>query len=209
MSTHAQHAPIASRRRGLHARLGGSRGNEVLTSITALALVALIGVQLITVLALESMIRVHRFVGVVLLGPVVLKLATTGYRFARYYTGAREYREKGPPPTLLRAIAPIFVLATIGLFATGVVMLLGGSSEGAARGIHVASFWVWMGCLAVHVLLNAREVLSNLHAEWFSRARLRLAGAQLRAGLAIASILGGVLVAIALVSKITGYHLGD
>jgi hypothetical protein len=69
-------------------------------------LVALLAVQLLTVLALDSMIRVHLFVGVVLLGPVALKLATTGYRVLRYYAGAREYREKGPPPTLLRAIAP-------------------------------------------------------------------------------------------------------
>jgi hypothetical protein len=193
----------------LPARLGGSRGNEVLTSITALALVALIAVQLITVLALESMIRVHLFVGIVLLGPVSLKLATTGYRFVRYYAGAREYRQKGPPRPLLRAIAPVFVLATVGLFATGVVMLFNGSGDGAVRGLHVASFWVWIACLGLHVLLNVREVMSNVHAEWFSRARLRLAGAQLRAGLVVASILGGVLVAIALVSRITGYHMGD
>ena len=211
MSTHAHHVPLASRQRRRSRRLGGSRGNEVLTSITALALVALIGVQLITVLALESMIRIHLFVGVVLLGPVVLKLSTTGYRFVRYYAGAREYREKGPPSTLLRAIAPVFVLATVGLFTTGVVMLLNGNGngDGAVRGLHVASFWVWIACLGAHVLLNGREVLANLHTEWFSRARLRLAGAQLRAGLVVASILGGLLVAIALISRITGYHMGD
>ena len=209
MSTHAPHAPITWRSRRRLYRLGGSRGNEVLTSATAAALVALIGLQLITVLALESMIRVHLFVGVVLLGPVALKLATTGYRFVRYYAGAPEYREKGPPPTVLRAIAPVFVAATIGLFATGVVMLLNGDSEGAAHGIHVASFWVWIACFGIHVLLNGREVLTNLRSEWFSRARMRLAGAELRAGLVVASLLGGVLVAIALVSRITGYHMGD
>src|SRR3954451_457965 len=114
MSGHV-HVPSRLRR---HPALGGSRGNEILTSVTAVALLLLIGVQLLTVLSLESMISVHLFVGVVLLGPVVLKLATTGYRFARYYTGSREYRQKGPPPALLRVIAPVFVVATIGLFST-------------------------------------------------------------------------------------------
>ena len=140
--------PVAVGPSARHARrLGGSRGNELLTSINAGVLLVLIGIQLITVLALESMIRVHLFVGVVLLGPVVLKLGSTGYRFLRYYTGAREYREKGPPTKFLRALAPIFVAATIGLFASGVIMLANGGGEGAARGVHVASFWVWIACL--------------------------------------------------------------
>ena len=199
------HPPRALRR--IH--LGGSRGNEILTSVNAAALVGLLGVQLLTVLALESTIRVHLFVGVVLLGPVALKLMTTGYRFARYYTGAREYRAKGPPSTLLRVIAPVFVLATITLFSTGVAMLLAGNSDGAVRGLHVASFWVWIACFGVHVLLNGREVLRNLRSEWFDRARMRIAGAELRGALVMASILGGVLVALAVISKITGYEMGD
>ena len=205
MSGHV-HVPARLRQRPA---LGGSRGNEVLTSVTAVALLALIGVQLITVLSLESMISVHLFVGVVLLGPVVLKLATTGYRFVRYYSGAREYREKGPPPALLRVIAPVFVAATIGLFSTGVVMLLNGEGEGGVRDLHVLSFWVWIACLAVHVLLNGRQVLRNLRSEWFTRARLRVAGAEVRAGLVLASMLGGLLVALAVISKITGYDIGD
>jgi hypothetical protein len=205
MATH----PHVTTYQKLRLRLGGSRGNEILTSVNAAVLVVLLAVQLVTVLALESMISLHLFVGVVLLGPVALKLATTGYRFLRYYTGAGEYREKGPPPTLLRAIGPLFVAATIGLFATGVIMLIDGQSEGAARGLHVASFWVWIGCFAVHVAFNGREVLHNLHAEWFSRSRARIAGASVRATLVLASILGGVLVALALASKITGYEMGD
>ena len=206
MSTHAH--PVGHRER-LRARLGGSRGNEVLTSVNAAVLVVLIAAQLVTVVALESLIRVHLFVGVVLLGPVALKLAATGYRFVRYYAGAPEYRRKGPPATLLRLIAPVFVASTVTLFATGVLMLAAGDSEGATRGLHVASFWVWIACLAVHVAFNGAEVLRNLRSEWFARARQRIAGAQLRATLVLASILGGLLVAIALISKISGYEIGD
>jgi hypothetical protein len=205
MSTHA--IRTASRRH--HLRLGGSRGNEILTSVNAAVLLLLIGAQLVTVLALDSLIRVHLFVGVVLLGPVVLKLASTGYRFARYYLGSPEYRQTGPPPLVLRLTAPVFVAATVGLFTTGVLMLAGGEAEGAVRDLHVTSFWVWIACLALHVLLNGRRVLANLRGEWFSRARMAIAGAQLRAVLVLASITGGVLVAVSLLSKITGYEFGD
>lgn len=206
MSTHAH---IHTRHDRRHLRLGGSHGNQILTSLNATVLVGLIALQLVTVLALDSLIEVHLFVGVVLLGPVVLKLATTGYRFARYYGGAREYREKGPPRPLLRVIAPVFVVATIGLFTSGVLMLLDGSGEGTVRDLHVVSFWVWLAALAAHVLFNGREVVQHLRAEWRRGARDRVAGAQLRALLVLASLLGGALVALSLISKITGYEVGD
>ena len=205
MSSHAHVSP----RKRWRLRLGGSRGNETLTSVNAVLLIALIAAQLVTLLALDSLIRVHLFVGVVLLGPVVLKLATTGYRFVRYYAGAQEYRQKGPPGTLLRVIAPVFLAATVGLFASGVAMLLAGDADGVVHSVHVASFWVWIGCLAVHVLLNGREVLRNLRTEWFARSRARIAAAQVRASLVLGSLLGGVLLAIAVASKISGYEMGD
>jgi hypothetical protein len=88
-------------------------------------------------------------------------------------------------------------------------MLVAGNGEGAARGIHVTSFWIWIACLVIHVVLNARQVLTNLRFEWLAKASLRIAGAELRAALVLASILGGVMVALALLSSITGYQMGD
>lgn len=190
-------------------RFGGSRGNEILTSLNAVVLIVLIAVQGITVLALDSMIHIHLFVGVVLLGPVLLKLASTGYRFARYYAGAREYRAEGPPPMLLRVTAPVFVAATCGLFASGVAMLLDGEGSDSLNAVHVTSFWIWVACLALHVLLNGREVIARVRSEWLAGVRSRLPGAELRAGLVLASVLGGVLLAISLASKITGFQGGD
>lgn len=209
MSTHA-HATLHGHGAWRHQlRAAGSHGNEVLTSAVAVGLLLLIGVQLVTVLALGSLIEVHLFVGVVLLGPLALKLASAGCRFARYYGGSAEYREKGPPRMILRATAPIFVAATIGLFATGVLMLLDGEAEGTVRDLHVVSFWAFLGCLALHALLNGREVLRHVRREWMGRAHERVALAGVRATLLLASILGGVLVAVALLSKITGFDAGD
>ena len=50
-----------------------------------------------TILRIRQLISVHVYVGVLLVGPVLLKCASTVYRFIRYYAGARAYRQKGPP----------------------------------------------------------------------------------------------------------------
>ena len=57
----------------------------------------------------------------VLIPPVALKLGSTGYRFARYYLGSPVYRAKGPPLLPLRLLAPVLVLTTLLVFATGVL----------------------------------------------------------------------------------------
>jgi len=60
-------------------------------------------------------------IGMVLIPPVALKLGSTGYRFARYYLGSPVYRAKGPPLLPLRLLAPVLVLTTLLVFATGVL----------------------------------------------------------------------------------------
>ena len=88
-----------------------------------------------------------------LIGPVALKLASTGYRFVRYYTADPSYRRKGPPPAPLRMIAPIVVLTTVLVFASGVLLLLiGPSSRGALLPLHKISFIVWAVFTSLHVL---------------------------------------------------------
>ena len=64
----------------------------------------------------------HVFVGFVLIPPIVLKLASTGWRFARYYTGTSAYVVQGPPLLAMRVLAPFLVAATVVLFASGVAM---------------------------------------------------------------------------------------
>jgi hypothetical protein len=69
-----------------------------------LILLAVLGV---TILRIGQLISVHLFLGLLLIGPVGLKMASTGYRFVRYYTGSPTYRRKGPPETWLRMLAPL------------------------------------------------------------------------------------------------------
>ncbi|HEX3807059.1 MAG TPA: hypothetical protein VHV52_09800, partial [Gaiellaceae bacterium] len=61
-------------------------GNERLTAAVGLVLIVLTLVELATLLfGLQTYLHLHVFIGLVLLPPVALKLASTGWRFARYY----------------------------------------------------------------------------------------------------------------------------
>jgi hypothetical protein len=70
-------------------RLGGTEGNEILTNATAVVLTLLLIAEGVTILLIGDLLSAHMFIGMVLIGPVLLKLGSTGYRFARYYSGAR------------------------------------------------------------------------------------------------------------------------
>ena len=84
---------------------------------------------------------------------MLLKLSSTGYRFVRYYTADPPYRRKGPPVLALRVLAPLVVLSTVVVFASGVALLL--RDRPRARPlfpIHKVSFFVWLAFTALHVL---------------------------------------------------------
>jgi hypothetical protein len=93
-------------------RVGGAEGNEILTSAAAVVLVGLLIAEGITIVHMRGLLSAHMFIGLVLIPPVVLKLASTGYRMVSYYAGARAYRENGPPLLPLRLIAPVLVAST-------------------------------------------------------------------------------------------------
>lgn len=140
-------------------RAGGIAGNERLTTATGIVLLVLLAVIGVTLLRLSSLLWVHLFVGMLLIGPIALKLASTGYRFMRYYTANPRYRRKGPPPAPLRMIAPVVVLTTIVVFSSGVLLLLiGPSSRGALLPLHKVSFIVWVAFTSLHVLGHLPEV---------------------------------------------------
>lgn len=83
---------------------GGAAGNERLTALTGMVLLVLLAVEGVTILSVQRLLTVHFFVGMLLIGPVVLKICSVSCRFVRYYTGAASYRRKGPPAPLLRLL---------------------------------------------------------------------------------------------------------
>jgi hypothetical protein len=184
---------------------GGTTGNERLTGATGGVLIVLLAIIGVTIISLGPLLSVHLFVGMLLLGPVALKLASTGYRFVLYYTANPRYKQKGPPPLALRLIAPIVVLSTVVVFASGVALLfIGPSSRDSLLPIHKISFIVWGVFMTVHVLAHLPSMLNSLNADYVRPARRDSAGgwpndANGRAGrlLSLASALVlGVVVAI-------------
>src|SRR5215472_2551364 len=98
-------------------------GNERLTAGVGIVVLLLTLVEIATILlGVHSFMSLHVFVGFVLIPVVLLKLASTGWRFARYYTGTRAYVVRGPPRLGMRLLAPLLVAVTAVVFATGVAM---------------------------------------------------------------------------------------
>jgi hypothetical protein len=132
----------------------GVAGNGRLTETTGMLLALLLLVEGFTILDVRGYITLHAAIGLVLLGPVALKCASTGYRFARYYTGHAAYVRKGPPNVLLRVLGPFVVLSTLAVLGTGIALLADHGSSGTWLSLHQASFIVWVALTGLHFLAH-------------------------------------------------------
>jgi hypothetical protein len=183
-------------------RFGGIDGNAALTSAAAVVLTALLLAEGVTILDMGGLRTPHMLVGLVLIPPILVKLGSTGYRFARYYTRAPEYVSKGPPVIWLRLLAPVLVVTTIAIFVTGIALLAVGHKSDTVLELHKISFIVWGVVFGLHFLAHmpamTRSVLKNG----------RLAGAGLRLALVAGSLVAGVALALTLLHPITGWHGG-
>lgn len=149
----------------------GVEGNERLTGILGAILFVLLAVEGVTLIFLGPLFTWHVAVGMALIPIVAAKVASTGYRFVRYYTGDRSYRRKGPPHPLLRLIGPILILSTVVLLASGVLLVYTGSHSALLLEVHKASFVIWFGVTAVHVLTYVWRVPGLVAADWRRRGR--------------------------------------
>jgi hypothetical protein len=186
--------------------LGGTDGNEVLTSATAVVLTGLLAVEGVTILRMRSLVSVHMFIGMVLIPPIALKLGSTGYRFVRYYAGSPAYREKGPPPLALRLLAPVLVATTISIFVTGVWLMLLGHRSDQVLFLHKLSFFIWGGLFVIHFVWHGPRMARSLRQDWGAVGRRTVPGAGMRGMLVAASLGGGLALALALLSVIDGWH---
>jgi hypothetical protein len=173
----------------------GPAGNNRLTASVGLVLFALLGVEALTTLRLRSYLPVHIFLGLLLLPPIVLKLASTGWRFMRYYTHSAPYRHEGPPRPLLRVLAPVLVASTLSLFGTGVALIILGHGNGSLRTLHGISFVVWGVVMIVHVLAYLARTVRIGTEDWRRGAGQAVAGMRVRRTLLAGAVLTGVIVA--------------
>jgi hypothetical protein len=191
-------------------RLGGIEVNELLTSSVAALLVILLVAEGITILDMRGLLGPHMFIGLVLIGPVALKLASTGYRFVRYYTGAPAYVAKGPPHIALRILAPLLVATTVMIFATGVWLLVLGHHSDQVLMLHKVAFIVWSGVFGVHFLVYVPRAAGSLRGAWATTPSRRphTPGRGITALLVATSLCVGLALALVLLPHIGAWHHG-
>ena len=150
--------------------MAGPGGNEKLTAMTGALLLVGFAVEGFTILGVRRMLFLHFFVGLLLIGPALLKIGSTVYRFARYYTGSVPYVRKGPPSPVLRLLGPLVILTSVAVIGTGVVLGVAGPSSGQWLFLHKASFILWFGVMTIHVLNYAPRLPRMLAARSGRRA---------------------------------------
>jgi hypothetical protein len=177
----------------------GVAGNSRLTGGAAAMLLVLLAVEGATIPLIGRLLGPHIFIGMLLIPPVLLKLGSTGYRFARYYSGNPPYRRKGPPPLPMRLLAPGVLLTTLVLFVTGVLLLIDGPGNHSLKFLHKVSFILWVALMTIHVLGHLFEVPALALPDWRSKGgrEAALAGSGLRLTLLAASLLAGLALALA------------
>ena len=199
-----RYGPPPGRRRYLaHPRSradAGVESNSRLTGSTALALLLLLAVEGATILQITSHVSIHVFVGMLLIPPVMLKIGSTTWRFARYYSGAPAYRRKGPPAPLLRLLGPFIVVLTLIMLGSGVVLVLAPKTFGSQMlFIHKASFVLWFAAMAIHVLGHLAETARLAPLDWVYRTRYQVAHASVRQWTLVVSLAIGLLLGIAMI----------
>jgi len=184
-------------------RRAGVEGNARLTATTAAVLVVGLAAEGVTVLRVGPLLTLHVFIGMLLVPPILLKMGSTGWRLARYYLGAPEYRRRGPPPMLLRALGPVVVLLTVGLFASGIALLLGPSTWRAPMLLlHKATFVLWLGAMAVHVLGHLLDTARLAPLDLVAKTRRQVRGAGVRQWAVAVSLLAGAALGVLLVPHV-------
>jgi hypothetical protein len=171
----------------------GVEANARLTAYAAVVLLLPLAAEVVT--GARPGLEAHALIGFLLVPPVLVKLGSVGYRFARYYTGDPRYRAGGPPEVLMRLLGPALVLLTVVLFVTGIELWLFGFEFGNQwLTWHKASFVLWFLAMTVHVAAYTVRASALALAD----SRDRLPGVFARRSLVVGSLLFGLALAIAM-----------
>jgi len=181
----------------------GPEANARLTASIAVVLLVLLAAEGMTILRIRALLTPHVFIGMLLVPPVLLKVGSTVWRFARYYLGDPAYRHRGPPLPVFRLIGPVVVVLTLAVFATGIALLLGPRSwRSQMLLLHKASFIVWFAAMAVHVLGHLADTARLAPRDWLRRSRQQVNGAGARQWAIAASLALGLIWAIIVVPRV-------
>jgi hypothetical protein len=188
---------------------GGVEGNARLTSSVGAVLFLLLFIEGVTILQIGGLISTHVFVGILLIPPLLLKIATTSWRFIKYYTGDSEYQRKGPPAPLLRLLGPLIVVLSIAVMASGIglVVIAPHSWRNQLLQIHQATFLLWFAVTAVHVLGHLAETTKLAPLDWVRATRRQVDGASARQWILVIGLAIGLLSALWITPYANGWRV--
>ncbi len=190
-------------------RFGGPEGNARATGLTAAVLLVLLAAEGATLLQVHAWITPHVVLGMVLVPVVLWKLTTTSWRMVHYYRGDGPYRRRGAPPLLLRLLGPVVVLLTLVLLGSGIALLLvPHSMRDQVFFVHRASFVLWFGAMAVHVLGHVVETGRLAPADLMTRTRRQVRGAGPRLWIEAGCLVVGIGLAALMVPTIGPWLAG-
>ena len=182
-------------------------GNARLTGLTSAVLFLLFAAEGVTVLRVHKLLTPHVVIGMVMVPVVIVKMGSTFWRFARYYGGDPEYRRKGPPPVLLRILGPFVVVLTVAVLGTGIALLFVPTADRSQwLFLHKATFVLWLGAMALHVLGHLLETANLTWNDLSRRTRQQVRGAGARQWLLVSSLVFGILLAILVTPHANGWH---
>ena len=187
-------------------RREGVERNARITGLTAAVLIVLLAAEGFTLLSIHRLLGPHVFIGMLLVPPILLKMASTGWRIVRYYLGSPAYRAKGPPPLLLRLLGPVVVILTVVMIGSGIALVLAPhSARSPLLFVHKASFVLWFGAMTLHVLGHLVDTARLAPADFMARTRQQVSGAGVRLWLQAAALVVGVILAIVTLPTVTAW----
>jgi hypothetical protein len=174
----------------------GPSGNEHFTALLGAILFVLLAAEGITIITLGMLVVPHIILGFAIIGPLLFKIGSTLYRFARYYTGSPSYRRAGPPAPFPRIIGPLVLVLSVAVVATGAALVaVPGADRSTVYSWHKATFIAWFIVMTGHVLWYVWRVPRIVRDDVVPRTSADvIAGRGWRlAGLAAALLLGVVI----------------
>ena len=191
------------------ARTSGVEGNERLTAMTGALLLLGFAVEGFTVLQIHRMLFIHELVGGLLIGPVLLKMASTIYRFVKYYTGSVPYMRKGPPTPVLRLLGPLVILTSVAVLGTGIIVGIVGPGNGQWLFLHKATFVLWFGVMTIHVLNYAPRLPRILWMRPADGGTVGAPGGSVRWLALVFSLAAGIAIAAVALQLSTKWGIGS
>jgi uncharacterized membrane protein len=147
--------------------------NTRLTAITGAVLFVLFFFEGLSLLGVRAHLGWHVALGGAIVPFVVVKAASTSWRFAKYYLGSPAYVRRGAPHLVLRLLGPFQILLTVLLLASGLYLVLAqpGTFRTSMVTWHKLIFFPWFGVTTIHVLGHFRETAVHGREDYVPRLR--------------------------------------